>query len=146
VTVSCTLLRRYAVSSIDNNANPCAEALVRPHDFRSVLDPDMIMVRAPVNRRARWAPSLLDYAAHLLSEGDQPLGAVLEARCGHLLPIITAQHDHPPGRTCQSCEPIFRAAPDISDGLQVPPPQFGASCRRTDPDDPGPPDGTALPR
>lgn len=43
-----------------------------------------------MNRRARWAPSPLDYAAHV-SGGDQPLGAVLKARCGHLLPIITAQ-------------------------------------------------------
>jgi hypothetical protein len=45
----------------------------------------MIMVRAGEPRRARWVPS--------------PLGAVLKAWCGHLLLIITAQHDYPPGDT-----------------------------------------------
>jgi hypothetical protein len=28
-----------------------------------------------------------------------PLDAVLKAWCGHLLPIITDQHDHLPGST-----------------------------------------------
>lgn len=61
-----------------------------------------------MNRPARWAFSPLDYAAHLLSDGDQPLG-VLKARCGHLLPMVATECAQPPGRKCPPCELIFRA-------------------------------------
>jgi hypothetical protein len=56
----------------------------------------------------RWALSPLDYDAHVLADGDQPLG-VLKARCGAVLPMVVPVHDHPPGRTCPPCELILRA-------------------------------------
>ena len=60
-----------------------------------------------MSRPARWAFSPLDYAAHLLlCDGDHPVG-VLKARCGHLLPLRPAVHEHPVGRTCPQCELVF---------------------------------------
>lgn len=57
---------------------------------------------------ARWAVSILDYAAHLLlAVGDHPNGA-LKARCGHLLLTNAHQYDHPPaGSACEDCTRIL---------------------------------------
>jgi hypothetical protein len=73
----------------------------------------------PANRPARWALSSLDYATHLLSDGDQPLG-VLKARCGHLLPMVAAEHDCPPSQKCQPCALIFRADLDAASYPSLP--------------------------
>jgi hypothetical protein len=60
-----------------------------------------------MSRPARWAFSPLDYTAHLLlCDGDHPPG-VLKARCGHLLPVAAAVHEHPAGRTCPQCALVF---------------------------------------
>jgi hypothetical protein len=70
--------------------------LVHPNPPRAVIGP------------ARWALSPLDYDAHVLADGDQPLG-VVKARCGALLPMVVPVHDQPPGRICPPCELILRA-------------------------------------
>lgn len=55
-----------------------------------------------------WARSWLDHAVHLLAT-EHPPGA-LTARCGHLLPAATREHDQPPpGSPCESCRLIFIA-------------------------------------
>lgn len=54
----------------------------------------------------RWAISPTDGRDHSLPEGDHPPG-VLQARCGHLLPLCVEQHDHLPGR--QWCVPCMVA-------------------------------------
>jgi hypothetical protein len=56
----------------------------------------------------QWVLSPLDYDAHVLPNGDQPMG-VLKARCGALLPMVVPVHDHPPGRIYPPCELILRA-------------------------------------
>jgi hypothetical protein len=61
-----------------------------------------------VTRPARWALSPVDYAAHLLPDGDQPIG-VLKARCGYLLPPVVTEPPNPTGRKCPRCEAIFLA-------------------------------------
>jgi hypothetical protein len=58
---------------------------------------------------ARWALSPLDCQVHVLADYDQTRG-VLNARCGHQLPMVVALHDHrPPGHVCFPCELIVRA-------------------------------------
>jgi hypothetical protein len=55
----------------------------------------------------RWVLSPLDYLAHVLVEGDQPVG-VVAARCGAVLPVVFPIRDQPSGRPCPSCEVILR--------------------------------------
>jgi hypothetical protein len=66
-----------------------------------------------------------DYRAHLLLPEGNHLAGVLQARCGHLLPVMAAVHDQqPPYSACEHCELIFRA--DVDN-----PPRFtrpGALC------------------
>lgn len=74
--------------------------------------PDQLPVQPNPPRRvtgpARWALSPLDYHAHVLTDGDQPLG-VVKARCGALLPMVVTEHARPTGRKCPPCEVILRA-------------------------------------
>jgi hypothetical protein len=59
----------------------------------------------------RWVLSPLDYRAHVLVEGDQPVG-VVAARCGAVLPVVFPVHDQPSGRPCPPCEvTLHMAAP-----------------------------------
>lgn len=67
-----------------------------------------------MKRPVRWAVSPLDFDAHLLADGDQPLD-VVKARCGQLLPMIVDEHEHPPGRVCPYCVLIARADLDAPD-------------------------------
>jgi hypothetical protein len=55
----------------------------------------------------RWVLSPLDYRAHVLGKGDQPVG-VVAVRCGAVLPVVFPVRDQPPGRPCPSCEVILR--------------------------------------
>jgi hypothetical protein len=60
-----------------------------------------------VSRPLRWVLSPLDYRAHALGEGNQPVG-VVAARCGAVLPVVFPVRDQPSGRPCPSCEVILR--------------------------------------
>lgn len=59
----------------------------------------------------RWALSPLDFRAHVLTDGDQPLG-VLMALCGAVLPMVVPEHEDPPGGRCPSCDEGRRAEVD----------------------------------
>jgi hypothetical protein len=70
----------------------------------------------PVSSPARWVLSPMDGQAHLLLPvGDHPWD-VLNARCGHLMPVGPSQHEQPPSgvSACPTCALIS----------QVPAPQF----------------------
>jgi len=54
----------------------------------------------------QWVLSPLDYRAHVLADGDQPLG-VVAARCGAVLPVVFPVRDQPSGRPCPPCEVIL---------------------------------------
>lgn len=50
----------------------------------------------------KWGLCLLDWGWHAIDDHrDHPPG-VLEAECGHLLPMV-ALHDEPAGRPCEAC-------------------------------------------
>jgi len=59
-----------------------------------------------VSGHLRWVLSPLDYHAHVLAEGDQPVG-VVAARCGAVLPVVFPVRHQPSSRPCPPCEVIL---------------------------------------
>ncbi|HEX4100829.1 MAG TPA: hypothetical protein VHY21_09855 [Pseudonocardiaceae bacterium] len=75
-----------------------------------------------VSRSLRWVLSPLDYRAHVLVDGGQPVG-VVAARCGAVLPVVFPVHDQPSGRPCPPCEVTLRVHADAPGGFARKPPR-----------------------
>lgn len=50
----------------------------------------------------KWGRCLFDFGWHAVDERRDYSDGVLEAECGHLLPMV-ALHDEPAGRPCEAC-------------------------------------------
>lgn len=92
--------------------------MIHPDDLPQGLQVQQNPPR-PVAGPPRWALSPVDCQAHVLVDGDQPLG-VVKAQCGALLPTAVAVHDHPRGRRCPPCVLILRVG-DSADLWEKPP-------------------------